>query len=202
MAVALNAFENHAVAVLDGFEACAQGCAEIARLGLSASDVGVVLSARELERAGERLGASAAAGSSTLDGGMAPEMGARLMATERIFGEGEGWALFACSGYPGELIRTSASEPSRAENSVFDGGVSGVSADGRASAGHAFAGLLSEREGRALLAAILRRGAALWVRTRSPAAAQEVAALMLRISAERVRTFNVAPADPGLHAPD
>jgi hypothetical protein len=56
-------------------------------------------------------------------------------------------------------------------------------------------GLLSEREGRALAEAISSAGASLWVRTRTPDASGRAAAVLLRISTERVRTFS-RPAGP------
>lgn len=53
-----------------------------------------------------------------------------------------------------------------------------------------FDDLFSPREGRALADAILAAGASIWVRGRTADEAGRAAAVLLRISAERVRTFS------------
>lgn len=64
-------------------------------------------------------------------------------------------------------------------------------ADVITSGGRAFmGGLFSAREGQALARAIQKAGASIWVRSRTPDEAGRAATVLLRISAERVRTFS------------
>jgi hypothetical protein len=171
---ALYEFENHAVGVFDGLETCEKGCLELARLGLEQNDVGLVLSGAELSRLRNCV-------SRDPDGerrfGAGGRMHTRLAAAEVIAVAEDGRALYASSGYPADLIRRSRAGP--------------VSLD------RAFDGLLSEREGRTLAAAIIDSGVAIWVRTRALDLTEGVAELLLRISADRVRTFSGASRSDG-----
>ncbi len=71
-----------------------------------------------------------------------------------------------------------------------------IGCDGHGRAG--FDSLFSPRESRALADAIFAAGASIWVRSCTPDDAARAAAVLLRISAERVRTFSrpVAPSSP------
>ncbi len=88
--------------------------------------------------------------------------------------DADGSPLYASRGFPADLVAQARNGAGRGRSS--------------------FDGLISEREGRALADAIAAAGASIWVRTRGPEAARRAAAVLLRISTERVRTFS-RPAD-------
>lgn len=156
MGETIHTFEDHAVGVVHGLPACAEAWSELVRLGVPESDLGVVVSDRELRAASEGVLAPLSGSSVTMD---RVDVGRAL--------------LHASHGYPAELIGAGSAGTARLS----------------------FDGLLSEREGRALVDAIVAAGASLWVRTRAPDEASRAAAVLLRVSTERVRTFS-RPAGP------
>lgn len=95
----------------------------------------------------------------------------RYIPLDRVGAGPIGGALLASRNYPAELI-----------------------GDDRVCSG--FQGLFSPRECRALADAIMAAGASIWVRSRTPDDAGRAAAVLLRISAERVRTFSRPAAFP------
>jgi hypothetical protein len=162
-----NPFEDHAVGVVNGLAACAEGWSELLELGVPEGDLGLVVSDRELRRAGSVVNGDAAE-SLSLDG-----RAIIVLAPLDVDGSA---LLHTSRSYPADLIRKAVN-----------------------GAGHArwsFDGLFSEREGRALADAILAAGASIWVRTRTLDVAGQAAAVLLRISTERVRTFSRPAALP------
>ncbi len=169
-------FESHAVAVMPTVAECARSWAELATLGVAEHDLGLVVGDAVVEATGD--GGFAIARSIGADAGPVSEaMLRRAGRFEALPPAEDGARLFASCGYPADTL------------------ASGKDGAGRSTA---FEGLAPSRDGLSLSAAIVRGGAALWARTRSPETASQVVTLLLRRSTERVRMFTrTAPESSG-----
>jgi hypothetical protein len=166
----LRQFESHAIAVTDDLNGCERSWTELLGLGVPQSHLGLVAGAVVLERARASTERSPADSRRAARETHCVCFARCAIEMVPIVNGDAGPEVYASRDYPSRMIARAAEQPGR-----------GVAAP--------FAGLMPERDGAALEAAISRGDALIWVRSCDPEAASRVANLLLRRSTQRVRTF-------------